>query len=106
MKPDEQPSEAVVERVSLSGRKCPVASTRLEGRAIAEIETRQQSGVVTDERDRGRTDRDQPFREPGSGGVARGASLVSMGKLAASHSGTPPLRTLILMPLRRSSAAT
>ena len=106
MKPDEDASKTVIKWVCLPRRKGEKAGAGLERGAIADIQARKQGGVVAQERDRRAAGRDQPLREPGSGGIARGASLVSIGKLAASHSGTPPLRTLILMPLRRSSAAT
>ena len=55
MKPDEDVSEAVVERVGLPGRQVERANDGLERGAVAEIKARQQSGVVAQERDRGRS---------------------------------------------------
>ena len=106
MEPHKKVAEPVVKGVRLSWREGQRSHAGLERRAIAEIQARQERGVIAEERDDRGACGGQPFKEPGSGGAERGASLVSIGKLAASHSGTPPLRTLILMPLRRSSDAT
>ena len=48
----------------------------------------------------------QPFRAPALGGFCFGASLLSVGSLAASHSTMPPSSTLALHPSRISAAAT
>ncbi len=102
----EQAAEPVVERVGLPGRQIERADAGLERRAVSELQARQNRRVVAGKRDKRRSGRNQPFREPGSGGAERGASLVSMGKLAASHSGTPPFSTRTLMPRFWSSPAT
>ena len=106
--PGEDVAEAVVKRISLPRREIDRADAGLERRCVAEIKARQQREVIAGERDQchadsGRTTqngsgipflselrkkgsrtrfarlRGQPFSEPGSGGVERGASLVSIG---------------------------
>ena len=107
IEPDEEIAESEIERICLTRVEIQRSGDRLERCAVTEVESRQQRSPIAEERDDRERGSDQPLlREPGSGGAERGASFVSIGKLAASHSGTPPLRTLILIPFRSSSAAT
>ena len=94
MEPDEEASEAVVEGIGLPRRQRERSDAGLKRCAIAEIEAGKERRVVAEERDDRETARRLALAE-GSwfGGAERGASFVSMGKLAASHSGTPPLST-------------
>src|SRR5262249_56084846 len=48
----------------------------------------------------------QPLSAPGSGGACLGASFVSVGRFAASHSTIPPLSALARYPCLMRSAAT
>ena len=96
--PDAEVAEAVVQRISLPGRQIDRADAGLERRGVAEVKAREQREVITGERDQADASRyqkgtkmrsrksfvpsclrGQPFSEPGSGGVERGASLVSIG---------------------------
>ena len=86
IQPREKISESVVEGVGLARRQVDETDAGLECGRVAEIEARQQRGVVARQRhqpdDHSRQEAEleaQPFSEPGSGGAERGASLVSIG---------------------------
>ena len=79
----------------------PIAADVGDGRQRGErarqrLEVRAREGV----------EEGQPFAAPAAGGLVRRASLVSMGRLAAAHSGRPPLSTTAWNPRSISEATT